>query len=462
MVIGDLKNKNIHLIGISGTEGSSLALFLISLGGRNLTGHDFKTKNEFKKSLMAYHDNLSLAAKNRLFNKLKTGFKKINFKNNYLAGLKEAEIIFAPASYFRYGQNQPLIKLKKAGQIKIWNWYNLLLEFYPGRLIGVTGTAGKGTVTNLLYQILKQAGKNVFLVGESWHFMDLAKIFKAGQPGIVVAEVNNRTLLLAEYSKKSPALAVITNIFPHHLDDHGNSFAAYKKAKLAICRYQKNSDILIVNGQDPVLGKITWPKKTIVYNLRDKQSRLINNKNLASTHLKSDALGAIKAAQVLKINDRAIWQALRNFKPRTGRLEPIRNYRGIQFINDGAATRIQSSIGALTSLPAGKIILILEGSRKNPEKMKAEYLKLIKTAKRQKVKAVLISGEIKKFLGPLFKQAGWQPLAADNLAQAVKQAYANAKSGDIILLSPANESFGEFRDYRARSEKFVSLVKKLK
>ncbi|MCX6785962.1 MAG: Mur ligase family protein [Candidatus Komeilibacteria bacterium] len=461
MKLADLKNKKIHLIGISGAESSSLALFLASLGIKNLIGHDFKTAAEFKRSFFNYHDNLNNSAKNALFDKLKTSFKKINFKNSYLAGIKEAEIIFAPASYFRYPQNRPLVTLKAQGRVKIWNWYNLLLEFYPGLLIGVTGTAGKGTVTNLLYQILKTAKKKVWLAGESWHYLDLARIFKTGQQGIVVAEVNNRTLLLAGESKKSPSVAIITNIFPHHLDDHHNSFAEYKKVKLEIRRYQKPGDLLIVNGQDPEIAKLAWPKKTIIYNSHNAQSKLINNKNLIAEHLKSDAVAAIIVAKTLKIGNQAISRALGGFKPRSGRLEPIRNYQGIQFINDGAATRLKSTIEALNSFPAGKIILILEGSRKAPEKMMAEYLKLIKAIKERKVKAVIVSGRIRKFLLPLLLKAGLNAVPAANLAGATKQASAKAKKNDIVLLSPAHESFGEFADYRARSEKFKELVNQL-
>src|SRR3989344_2717702 len=124
MKIEDLKKKKIHLIGVSGAEGSSLALFLIRLGCRNLTGHDFKTKNDFLKSFFAYHENLSAANQRSYFKEIKNGLKKINFKDRYLKGLAEAEIIFAPASHFRYPQNRPLKKYQAGKKIKFWSWYN--------------------------------------------------------------------------------------------------------------------------------------------------------------------------------------------------------------------------------------------------------------------------------------------------------------------------------------------------
>jgi UDP-N-acetylmuramoylalanine--D-glutamate ligase len=231
---------------------------------------------------------------------------------------------------------------------------------------------------------------------------------------------------------------------------------------LEICRYQKKSDTLIVNGQDPVLAKIKWPVAALVYNLTHQAARLITNKNLLAEHLKSDCLAAILAAQALKISNQTIIKALKTFKPRTGRLQRVKILKGVTFIDDGAATRIQAAMAALTSLPAGKVNLILEGSRKEPQKMMAEYLKLVKTLKEQRVKAIIVSGQIKKFLLPLLEKFKLKAKGAANLTTAVSLAYQNAKNSEIVLLSPAHESFGEFADYRERSKKFKEAVNKLR
>jgi len=462
MKIEDLKKKKIHLIGVSGAEGSSLALFLIRLGCRNLTGHDFKTKNDFLKSFFAYHENLSAANQRSYFKEIKNGLKKINFKDRYLKGLAEAEIIFAPASHFRYPQNRPLKKYQAGKKIKFWSWYNLLLEFFPGTIIGVTGTAGKGTATNLIYRILKQAGKKVFLVGESWQFADWQKIFQSGQKGMVVAEISNRTLTFAPASKKSPSLAIITNIFPNHLDDHQNSFKRYLRTKLELVRYQKKGEWAIINRDDAVLKKLKWPGYTVFYSLKNKNDlKLIDNDYLKNyPHLKSDCLAAVQAAKILKISPSAIKKAIKNFKPRTARLQTVRRLKGVTFINDAAATRPKATIFAVNSLPKNKVILILEGSRKIP--LKKEFMELLATVKKQRVKKILLSGQIRNFLKPLFQKTRLNYQITPDLAGSIKQAWQDAQKDDVILLSPACESFGEFRDYRARSEKFVNLVKKLK
>ncbi len=467
MDLEKLKESEIHVVGVSGAEGSSLALFLSDLGATNVIGHDFKQPTDFRKSFFSYHDNLSLLQKKRLFAKLVKSLKAIRFKNNYLSGLEKADLIFAPSSWFRYSKN------KKLTTYKLWSWYNLLLEFFPGTVIGVTGTAGKGTVTNLIYQILlarpsskseggKAQKKQVFLMGDSWHYSDLNKIIKAGHQAIVVAEVNNRVLTFARHSQKSPRICVITNILRHHLDDHGNSFSRYKKVKLELARYQKPGDILLVNADDPELKKINWPSSAKFYSLSQGFKFKLTNPYFKNEHLLSDALAAAKVGKIFKASDQVIAGVLNNFKPRTGRFQTIRKYRGITFINDSAATRPKTTVFAIKACPADKTILILQGYRKNPQNVKADYLHLLQIINKSKVKHVFVSGQISDYLLPLIKKGYANISLTKSLEESVKQAWQCAKSGDVILLSPANESFGEFSDYRDRGQKFLTLVKNLK
>ena len=445
---------------------SSLAFFLFSLGCKNLVGHDFKTKAEFKKSFFNYHEKIKPSELNKLFLKLNKGLKKINYKDKYLQGIEKADIIFSASSWFRYEPNKPLEKILKNHKIIFWNWYNLLLEFYPGTWVGVTGTAGKGTATNVLHHLLKtagsprfgEAGKKSQLIGDSWQSLDFVSLFKNAKKTVLIAEVNNRTLTFAKYSQKSPKIAVITNIFPHHLDDHHNSFAEYTKVKFEIAKYQKPGDKVILNHDDVVVRKSPFKKRAIFYSLKDKDVKLINNDYLNSPHLKSDALAAAKVARLLNISEAKIKEGFKTFKPRSGRMQTVRNLQGVKYVDDGAATRIQSAILAVESFTKGKVILILEGMRKNPETFSAEFKKLILALKINKVKAVCISGKISDYLTPLLKKSKLNVFPTADLIASVKQAKKLAKKGDVVLLSPACESFGEFKDYRERSAKFKKVV----
>jgi len=458
MKLQDLKNKEIHLIGVSGTEMSSLVFFLSSIGCKNLIGHDFKTKAEFKKSFFNYNEKIKPQELNKLFLKLNSGLKKINYKDTYLKGIDKADIIFSASSWFRYEPNKPLIKILREKKIIFWNWYNLLLEFYPGEWVGVTGTAGKGTMTNVLYHLLKTAGKNSQLIGDSWQSLDLVSLFKNASKTILIAEVNNRTLTFAKYSRLSPRLAVITNIFAHHLDDHHNSFNEYKQVKFEIAKYQKSGDKIILNHDDSVLKQSPFKNRAIFYRLKDKDAKLINNEYLNSPHLKSDALAAAKVARLLKVSEAKIKQGFKTFKPRSGRMQTVKILHGVKYVDDGAATRIQSTIEAVKSFPKSKVILILEGMRKNPENFSSEFKKLILALKSNKVTAVCISGKISNYLTPLLKKAGLNVLATSDLTASVKKAKFLATAGEVVLLSPACESFGEFKDYRERSAKFKKVV----
>ncbi|MBU1131293.1 hypothetical protein KJ840_04125 [Patescibacteria group bacterium] len=459
MAINELKNKKIHLIGVSGAEGSSLALFLIKLGCQNLIGHDFSNRAEFKKNYLLYHSEQSKDKSFQQINKIKKGLKVINYKNSYLKNIKDAEIIFAPYSWRRYPVNRPLKNLRK-NQL-FWHWYNLLLEYYQGALIGVTGTAGKGTTTGLIYSILKAAKKKVWLVGDSWQMMDFYQILTSGKPSFVVAELSNRALTFAEYSKKSPHLAVITNITKNHLDDHSGSFKKYIAAKKAIAKYQKPDDFLILNSLDFQTRQLKnfAKSKKIFYSAQSREKKLIKNKMIRGSHFTSDAAAAIKTAKILKISKTAIIKGLNGFKSRAGRMQFIKKFNKISFINDAASTRPEATMAAVKTFARGKVNLILEGYRHQPDKQ--QFLKLAKVINSCGVKNIAVSGRITKFLLPILQQTKARVFSTHNLAESVEKMCQNSRAGDFILLSPACESFGEFKDYRERMEKFNQIIKKI-
>jgi len=462
MKLSELKRKNIHLIGLSGAEGSSLALALLQLGCKNLTGHDFSTSLDFKKNYQNYHQDLSSQALRQQLKKIYRGLVKIHYRQTYLKDLKEAALIFAPSSYFRYPLNVPLAKTKN--QNKIWNWYNFILEFFPGRIIGVTGTAGKGTTVKLIYDILKSSGKTVWRLGDSWQSAPLAKIIKAPANSYLVAELSNRTLKFAPKTEKSPFIAVVTNVSKNHLDDHQGSFAKYLEAKKQIAKHQKREDWLVLNQDDPSAKwfKNCGPARKTFYSLKQKNRQLIKNKNLLlGKHLMSDALAARATAKILKISDKLITKGLKQFKSREARFQLIRKFKGLTFINDAAATRPEATMMALESLPKNRVNLILEGSRFKPDPK--QFLKLIRTANKQGVKNIAVSGKINEFLYPLLSKFSKSKIKkTKNLEESFKNILALSKRKDIVLLSPACESFGEFKDYRERSRLFIKLVRNLK
>ena len=459
MNLEELKDKNVQVIGLAGAEGSGIALFLIQSGLTNIVGHDFSIAKEFKKNYLNYHRGQSLKTSQAQIRRLLLGLKKIHYSATYLNDLAKADVIFAPSSWFRYRINRPLSRIMK--KKRLWCWYNLVLEHFKGTVVGVTGTAGKGTTTDLIYRILKASGRRVYLVGDSWQSFDLEKILSSPPGSFLVAELSNRTLTFANYSKKSPRIAVITNITRNHLEDHANSFAKYINAKKEVARYQVARDYFLLNSDDQISKKLKKfsAGKRLFYSSADPVQKLIANKNIFGRHLITDAIAAVKVAQILKISKKQIQRGLNGFKPRQGRMQYLRKINGVDFINDAASTRPEATGQAVKSFAPGTVHLILEGSRINPDKK--QFLGMVKVARQCRVKNAAVSGQIAGFLLPLLNQEGIKAHKTKNLTESVKLLHRLAKPGEVVLLSPSCESFGQFKDYRERSQKFISIVNRL-
>lgn len=457
-MLAQWQNKEIHVVGISGVEGSSLALFLIAQGCRNIIGHDFSVKKDFVKNYAYYHQGLSKQAIDKQIEIISRKIRRLNYKNDYLKNIGRAEMIFAPSSWFRYEINRPLLPFSR--RKNFLNWYNLLLKYYAGTVIGVTGTAGKGTTTHLIFKILQAAKKSAWLIGESWQMIPFEQIFKADKNSLVVAEISHRTLTFAKNVKTSPSIAVITNITKNHLDDCGGSFAKYIKLKKELAAYQTKEEVLFLNSDNPQTIKLKkyGLAKKIMYSAKNQGSRFINNPNIFGPHLRADAVAAVKVASYLKIGRSAIISGLKSFKAREGRMEPVGRFNNITFINDGASTRPEATMAAVASFPGHKVHLILEGYRFKPDLK--QFKKLVRTIREHRVKTVAVSGRIAQFIAPLFKKTRARVYLTKNLETSFVKATGLAKAGEVILLSPANESFGEFKDYRQRVAKFNQLVKK--
>ncbi len=481
MKIKDLKNKNIHLVGLSGTEVSAIAEFLIDNNIKNITGHDWKTKKEFDQSFKLYHEGASDNEIKRKLKNIKTGVKKIYFKNQYLKDIKKAEIIFASSSWFRHGYNFPqLEKLRK--KIPFYSWYNLFLELYPGKIIGVTGTAGKGTVTNLIYRILRTAKKKVALVGESWKDVNIKKIMDMGKNSFLVMEINNRYLLFTHESRKSPYIAVITNISPNHLDDHHESFEEYIEAKKEIVKYQKAEDLTVLNWDNKITRKIEDKCKSKVFFFSqikhqkqgaflDKNDIIVNDHKICSIsvlrifgpHMISNVLAASLASRLAGVGIPDIKKGLLSFKGREHRMEFVRKIKGVEYFDDSASSRPIATLKATESFPDNSLHLIVGGFRKKP--LPREYDDCARAIVKHKVKSVILIGQLSSYLEKVIKKFLPEDSKTfikrcSSLKEAVELARNKAKSGDIVLLSPGAESFGWFRDYRERGEEFKKIVGK--
>jgi len=328
----------------------------------------------------------------------------------------------------------------------------------PGKIIGVTGTKGKGTTSSLIYRILKEGGFKVHLIGNIGKPV-LSTLFKAKANDIFVYELSSHQLYNL---KKSPQIAVFLNLFAAHLDYYKN-FREYVNAKANITRYQTNRDYLIFNSQDKFVKKIAKssrakkiPIPTNLEFIKNIRIPLIGKFNL------KNVMAAVVMGKLFNIPKKKIREAIKSFKPLPHRLEFVGKYKGIEFYNDSLATVPQAVEAALEALENNKVKTLILGGY---DRGSIDFASLAKKILESKIRTLI-------FLSPGTAEIIWQKILSlktkkrsspeaffvSSMKEAVKIAYQKTKKGEICLLSPASPSFNLFRDYKERGNLFKNQV----
>jgi UDP-N-acetylmuramoylalanine--D-glutamate ligase len=434
MNIKKLKDKRILILGF-GREGQDTYKFLRQIFPNKIFGVGDREKN------------------------LKIKIRNLKFINwhlgkDYLKAIKNYDLIIKSP-----GIPIHLPEIEKAfEEKKITSQAEIFLENCPAKIIGITGTKGKGTTALLIYQVLKETGKKVYLVGNIGK-PALSLLNSLRSNDFVVYELSAQQLYKI---KKSPSIAVLLNIYPAHLDYFKN-FKEYLEAKANICRYQKEDDILIYNSAEKNLKKIIkiskaqkipFSKDSILLKkiLRRTKISLVGDFNFVNLS------ACLTLAKLLKIDEKKIIRALKSFKNQPHRLEYIGTFKGIKFYDDSAATIPESTIGAIDTFKKNLQTLILGGFEN-----KVPFLKLSHKIIKSQVKNLIFfppSGEkIWKDILKIKPKNKFNVFFVESMAKAVKIAYSQTKKGRICLLSPACPSFGIFKDYQERGRLFKKYVK---
>lgn len=372
-----------------------------------------------------------------------------------------------------------ITEAQKAG-CTIYSQTKLFFDLCQAKIIGVTGTKGKGTTATLIAKILEAAasrqtrGSKVYLAGnigrDPFEFLDALT-----PADWVVLELSSFQL---QDLHKSPHIAVILKITPEHLDYH-ETFEEYVDAKLPIVRFQKDGDFAVLNYDseitrnfaDDTAARIYWCSIERVvrpgcYVLNDKiilgeneimrtgQVHLLGRFNL------ENVTAAIAAAAVSGVTDvAAMKNAISAFRGLEHRLEFVRELQGVRFYNDSFSTTPETAIAALSAFEQ-PIVLIAGGSEKN-----SKYHGLAKKIAASPVKALLAIGLTGPKIAQLARDAGFGGKIYDtnltDMEKIVSKANDVASSGDVVLLSPASASFDMFANYKHRGELFKKYVLKL-
>ncbi len=317
-------------------------------------------------------------------------------------------------------------------EIEVASWYSA-----SSRIIAVTGSAGKTTVTTLLTRLLQAGGHQAIScgnIGNPW----IGELKKINKNDFVVLEVSSFQLEHCESFR--PSVGILLNLAPNHQDWHAD-MAAYVDAKLRLFQNQQPEDYAVIRESDRCLF---FPR----YQFRAEVIPFGESKKNPNEEVVGIVGGLFGCSQA------NLTQVLLDFEGIEHRLERVAVHEGIAFVNDSKSTTAASLAWALKSLPDSSVVLIAGGHPKSTDFASVSELL------RQKVKQAVLIGEAK----PLLREA-WEGvcplLEAGDLTEAVRSAHQSAHAGDTILLSPACASFDMFQNYEDRGRQFKRIVKEI-
>lgn len=344
---------------------------------------------------------------------------------------------------------------------KIISELDLGFLFCKGKVLAITGTNGKTTVTSLVGEIFKKAGKNTFVCGNIG--LPISSIaLNTDEKSVVVCEVSNFQLELSSYF--SAHQVCILNLAPDHLDRHG-SYQEYLRVKKKILTGKKQK--VILNFDDEITSKLLINKKTTFFSKKIlnkgvfiKNNAIYFNKTkiiplseipLFGEKNLENVLAGVSMAVLQKIKPNIIRQAVREFKAPSHRLEYLGEINGASIFDDSKATNIASTLGAVQSLGDNGLVLMLGGLNKD-----FQFDEIFNRG--WEFESVICFGDAGQQIFDCATKYGYSPLIFPTMKQATHYAKSIAEEGIKILLSPSCASFDEFSSYAVRGQTFKEIM----
>jgi UDP-N-acetylmuramoylalanine--D-glutamate ligase len=366
-----------------------------------------------------------------------------------------------------------VIKKCKEQGITIIDEIEFAYRFLKGKVIAITGTNGKTTTTLLTYHLLNSAGLNVALagnVGES-----LARKVATGQHDWYVLELSS--FQLDGIKTFEPSIGVLLNITPDHLDRYEYKMENYIESKFRLVQNMTKVDTFIYYSGDPVtnteitkrrinanLVDVSLTDKTPVYFDGEKMTFAISGEQfsiaqgdttLKGSHNLINTMSAVTAALLAGVSVDSIRAGLRTFKNAPHRLESIARINGVEFVNDSKATNVDSVVYALGSYQQ-PLVWIAGGVDKGND------YSIIRDEVKKKVHTLICLGKDNSKLTSFFDGVVSEIKETQSVKELVRLSLEAAKSGDVVLLSPACASFDLFKNYEDRGNQFREAVMELK
>ncbi|MBU3901462.1 UDP-N-acetylmuramoyl-L-alanine--D-glutamate ligase, partial [Patescibacteria group bacterium] len=470
MTINDFKDKKVTVMGVGLHGGGVGVIKFLAEQGAKILATDLRKEAELKPSLEAL-----------------AGLANIEYVlgEHRLADFTSADMVIKNPGV---ASDSKYLAAAKENNVPIESDIGIFLELCPAPIIGVTGTKGKSTTAALLAHVLSQHYPQVILAGNIRQSV-LAKLPEITKDTIVILELSSWQLADAKKHKKSPYVAVITNLLHDHLNRYA-SFQDYLDDKKLIFKFQKEKDYLFLNYGDEKLrhlakevtsriyfysvdGDKLLPAELPALNQKARLGAYIKSKNiyygaaqeliapvkevkLIGRHNLVNVLAAVSVADLYNVPPAKIRAAIRTFRGLAGRLEFIDKIKGIRYINDTTATAPDAAIAAIETInheyprpdKQKHIVVISGGADKN-----LNFTELGQAISDHVKATIFLSGNATpKIIREIKSEIKIKQ--TDNMVTAVALASRLAETEDTVLLAPGCASFGLFQHEFDRGEQF--------
>lgn len=440
-VLRRLENKKILLLGFGREGQASLTLIQEVLPGADLTVADMKEQA------------------------IPEGVAGI-FGKDYQKNLREYDVVIKSPGIVLEDKSPEILS-------RVTSQTELFLTAYRSQVIGITGTKGKSTTTSLIYHILQSIYPDTLLMGNiGIPAFSLAE--KVGEKTIIVYELSCHQL---EYTKVSPHIAVLLNLFEEHLDHYGSK-EAYFDAKRNICRYQQEGDLYFCNilQKDDVPGVKSRlftmeqaEKSAADLQIAGREIRFSGDvlplpegcTQLEGTHNLYNIGVAYGVCKQYGVSDGQFMEALATFSPLPHRLQKVGVYDGVAYYDDSISTACETAIGALEALKKQGVGSILLGGMDRG----IDYTSLcayLMSCPKENPRYLILMPDSGLRIGAQLREMGFDParlIETDGLGEAVWKAKELTPKGQVCLLSPASASYGFFKNFEERGDRFQEFVR---
>ena len=444
-LISFLKNKKILILGF-GREGKSTYNYIRKyLNDKKIyiadMQEDLLDKNEFLKK----DNNIECIC-----------------GKEYLNGLENYDIIIKTPGIALVNMDITNFKDKIKSQL------DLFLEFCDNKTIGITGTKGKSTTSSLIYSVLKAQNKNALLLGNIgnpiFNYID-----EITEDTYIVIEMSSHQL---EFTNNSPNISIITNLFPEHLD-HYNSYNEYVEAKFNIFKFQKENDYFLYDYDNSELKeRITYTNSIqykVSFNEKDADIKIQNNmivikdkeiydinspRNLLGDYNLKNIMFVLGVVDILNLDINQAVKTISEFETLKHRLEFIGEINGVKYYDNSIATipvATEEAIKALKDVDT----LIIGGMDRG-----IDYSEFAEFLDKCDVKNIICMPDTGHKIAKMMKTN--KCIIVNTLEEAVKEASLKTEKEKSCLLSPAAASYGFFKNFEEKGDKFKELVMNLK